>query len=168
MNKGHAIFVLALILGACACSDSMSPDAYSHTWREAVAKYRAIDKHVSGMVDGDATTPEQLSDQAQEIARQIREIGVSIHDLKEPEQFKTLQEETYIFYRGQADAYQGYAEALGTADPNKIATTADGINSFAGGQQQKIMKIIEGLGVSGDAFKTAWAQVLQDAPAKKS
>jgi len=109
-----------------------------------------------------------LSDQAQEIARQIREIGISIHDLKEPEQFKTLQEETYIFYRGQADAYQGYAEALGTADPNKIATTADGINSFAGGQQQKIMKIIEGLGVAAMRSKRLGRRYCKTRPRRKA
>jgi hypothetical protein len=150
----------AFLLG---CSDSMSPDAYGHLWREEVAKYRALDKNP----DDGSGDREAEAGKASQIARQIRALADEMHDWKAPEQFAELQDETYIFYRGQSDSYNGYAEALGNSDSDKVASAAAGINNFAGEHQQKIANLISHLRSGSDQFQATWAQVLADAPKNK-
>lgn len=158
------------LLAIAGCSDSMSPKDYSHAWREAVVKYRDINKNPGdpnatpdGGGDGSATSQRQA---AEYIATQMREIATSIKDLKAPAQFQQLQDETYIFYRGQADAYTGYSQALDTGDGYKINTAVDRLNDFAGEHQKTISKIIEGLGSNGDLFRASWQGVAKDLSVK--
>jgi hypothetical protein len=157
---------------ASGCSDNMSPADYSHVWRDAVVQYRKIDKNP----DDPAATPDGNGDgsvqahmqAASNISAKIRDIATSLKDLKAPEQYQELQEETYLFYRGQADDYSAYSEALGAGDPDKIATAVDRLNNFAGENQQKISQIIKGIGGDPTRFKNSWDSVLKDMPAPKS
>lgn len=163
--------VLAVCILVAACSDAMSPADYSHAWREAVVQYRSIDKNP----DDPAATPDGNGDgtveahmqAAANISSKIRDIANSIKDLKAPDRYQQLQDETYIFFRGQADEYSGYAEALDTGDDYKIANAVDRLNSFVTEHQQTIGKIIDRLGGDPTTFKNSWNAVLKDLPAKK-
>ena len=103
-----------------------------------------------------------LSQAAQSISEQMRAIGKRIYDLKAPSQYEVLQQDTYLFYRGQADDYLGYANAFGDGDQTKIGNAADEINSFAADEQHKIDGDITDLGRDADLFRDAWADVLKD------
>jgi hypothetical protein len=160
--------VLAVML--IGCSDAMSMEDYSHVWREAVLKYRQVDKNP----DDPAATPDGTGDgsvqahmqAASNISSKIRDISTSLKDLKVPANCQELQDETYLFYRGQADDYSGYSEALGTGDSDKIATAVNRLNNFAGEHQQKIAQIIQRIGGDPTTFKNSWDSVLTDLPAK--
>ncbi len=142
----------------------MSPDDYSHAWRQAISDYKKVDKDpgdpaASPDGNGDGTV-ETRANASTYISRQIKDIATSIRDLKAPPQFARLQDETYIFLRGQADGYQGYAQALGTGDPDKVATAGDGINNFANEHVQTITTIIDKLGNDSSRFRPTWNGVL--------
>jgi hypothetical protein len=158
-------FILAaciLCAGLAGCSDNLSPDDYSHLWRDAAEKYRAIDKNP----DNAGADQQSEINSASNISTQIRAIANSMQDLKAPTDFQELQDETYLFYRGQADDYSGYSQALASGDTNKIATTATTINNFVGEHEQKITQIIGKLGGKPDMFQQSWNSVLKDVPAK--
>jgi len=156
------LVALLLILG---CSDAMSPDDYGHAWRQAVADYKKIDKDPNDPPatpdgNGDGTVQSQMA-AASYISKQIRDISTSMNDLKAPPQFAVLQDETYIFFRGQADDYQGYAQALGTGNDDKIQAAANGINDFVNEHAQTISSVIDKLGNDSSRFRPAWLGVLK-------
>lgn len=166
-NKVVSRLLLALsILAALGCSDAMSPDDYSHAWRQSVADYKKIDKdpndpaaNPDGNSDGSI---QSRSAAASYISQQIRDIATSIKDLKAPPQYARLQDETYIFYRGQADEYQGYAQALGTGNPDKIDAAGNGINNFVDEHVQTITGVIDKLGNDSSRFRPAWVGILKN------
>ena len=170
LNRGIEILALLLVVFMAGCSDSMSAEDYSHAFREAVNKYRAINKNP----DDPAATPEGNGDGSVQarmqaavyIGSQMRDIATSIKDLKPPERFKNLHDETYLFYRGQGDEYSGYAEALQTGNPDRIATAVDRLNSFAGEHEQIVSHIIDKLNQDPKMFKNSWNSVLKDLPKK--
>lgn len=158
--------IAAACLTALACSDSMSPSDYQHAWRQAVSDYRAIQKDPALAANvgqqGGSGDRNAVSQASFNIAEQIRVIDRRINDLKAPSQYEILQQDTYLFYRGQADAYQGYASALGEGDDAKISSAADMINSYAGEEHQKIEGDIASLGRDADKFSDAWKDAFND------
>ena len=143
----------------------MSPDDYGHAWRQAVADYKKIDKDPSDPAaapngNGDYSI-ESRTAAATYISQQIRDIATSMKDLKAPPQFAELQDETYIFFRGQADDYQGYAQALGTGDADKIYAAGNGINDFVNEHAQTISSLIDKLGNDSSRFRPTWLGVLK-------
>ena len=152
-----------------ACSDAMSPDDYSHTWRDAVLQYRKIDKNpddpAADPSGGDGSLQSKQA-AASSISSQIRAIAISLKDLKAPPQYAQLQDETYIFYNGQADEYMGYSQALETGNGDKIATAVDRLNNFVTEHQQTISDVINKIGGDPTTFRNSWSAVLKDLPAK--
>ena len=164
------ITALALLLFLLGCSDAMSDKDYSHIWRQAVNDYRALAKNPedprADPMDNSDGTAEAHMRAASAISMELRKIADRFKDLKVAEDLKQLNEETYLFYRGQADAYSGYTEAIGSGDGNKIATAVDRLNNFAGERQQLVAGIIEKLGTKASMFRDPWKSVLVDKPAK--
>ena len=157
---------LVLAVFAAGCSDAMTPDDYANAWNNSVSDYRKIDKNP----DDAAADPQGVADGSQEtrmraadnISNEIRAVADSIKDLKAPAQFAELQQETYLFYRGQADDYSGYSEAIGSGDANKATDAAQRINDFVGEHEQTVSKVINGLGTDSTRFRSSWDQVMKD------
>jgi hypothetical protein len=156
------LLVLAFLLG---CSDFMSEEDYGHAWREAATQYSKIDKNPDdpaatqdGMGDGSIEAKMHAADY---ISQQIRKIADSIKDLKAPPQFQALQDETYIFYRGQSDHFEGFAQALEGGKDDKIATAVDQLNSFADEHQKSIWRLIQKLGDKASTFTPVWKAAMK-------
>jgi hypothetical protein len=144
----------------------MSPSDYRHAWRQAVTDYRAIQKDpslaASSASAGGADDRQAVSQSAFLISQQIRDIGRRVNELKAPPQYQYLQEDTYLFYLGQADAYLGYSSAITSGDDAKVSLAQDAINNYATQQQQKVEGDLTKLGRDGDQFKDVWKDVFKD------
>jgi len=134
----------------------MSDKDYSHAWRQAVLQYRQIDKNPDDWMGTDSSSQEARAQAVSEISRQLREIANSMKDLKPPADCQELQEQTYLFYRGLSDRYNGYSEALGTGDQDKISSAANGINDFVSDYQYTISRTIKKLNDKGNLFRSSW------------
>lgn len=147
-----------------ACSDNMSPEDYRHVWRQAAIDYRAVVKNPQLVASsaGGGTDQASLSQASGTISQEIQDIGKRMKDLKAPTQYATLQEDTYLFYRGQADDYMGYAQAIGEGDPDKVSKAADEINGYVAGQQKKIADDLTALGRDARLLSDVWDDVLKD------
>jgi hypothetical protein len=141
----------------------MSPSDYQHVWKQTVSDYRNIQKDPSLVASASQSGPDgqmSVSQASQSISDQIRALYKRIHELKAPDQYQYLQEDTYLFYLGQADDYMGYANALGSGDQTKIDNAADEINQFAGDEHHKIEGDIESLGRDASQFRDTWKDAL--------
>jgi hypothetical protein len=162
-----AALCLFFLLG---CSDSMTDEAYSHAWRAAVLEYRKINKNPGDPAadlegDGDGSNESQ-SRAAASIAAKIRVVADSIKDLKAPSQFRVLHDETYLFYRGQADGYAGIVSSFGSRDENRVVEAVDRVNNFTIEHQATVGKLIDGLGQKARHFHDSCLDVMKDIKSK--
>lgn len=142
----------------------MSPEDYRHIWRQAATDYRAVQKNPELVASsaGGGTDQASLSQASGTIAQEIQDIGKRMKDLKAPTQYATLQEDTYLFYQGQAEDYIGYAAAIGEGNPDKMSKAGDEINSYVADQHKKIADDIAALGRDASLFSDVWDKVLID------
>ncbi|MEA2552048.1 MAG: hypothetical protein QOJ65_224 [Fimbriimonadaceae bacterium] len=166
--------LLAFVMASCVlgCSEHMSPQEYSHAWRQAVLDYRAIEKSpetaaaLAASGDPGGSRAAAIGGAAQHISDQIREIAARVKEFNPPPNMQPLQDETYSFYRGQADLFQGYASALGEGDSGKVDAAGDRVNLFVDEHQKKVKDEITNLRNQSDQFQSAWLAVLKPIPRK--
>lgn len=151
-----------VVLIAAGCNAHMSVEDYSHAWRAQVLSYRALDKQPDLAPADSGETPEQAGTRAAlAVAEQLHKIARDLNELDAPESLHNLHEQTFLFYQGQADDFQIYAEALQSRDQGRIQAAVEEINAYVDEHQTAVLREIHRLGSSASLFEGAWAATLK-------
>lgn len=168
MKIGRMLLALACLVGI-GCNAHMSVEDYSHAWRLTALKYRALNKHpeYTPTITPDETQAQAVSRGALELGNKLQDLADEIKGLDAPDSMANVQEQTFLFYQGQADDYRIYAAAITSGDQSRVQEAEDALGNYLDEHQKSVMAEIAKLGGLSNQFAQPWTDIFKDLSEKQ-